>query len=351
MRPSASSLHRLVQCAASHVLVSADSSGSAAETGTLVHAYLDAVITAHRTNETAKFDAGSSEMAQKLQRLPVLEMVAGLDIIETEYAYVWDARDGSPRRLGRLEAARDYGKLGEWEIPCTIDVIGRSKATGRLVVKDWKTGKDLGDPAESWQLTLGALCVDDGGEGVEVQYHYVDLEQGTHRVESAIIQGPTLDERADALRRVMAGYLRAKGEYAEGAIPNVREGAWCAYCPAMHVCHAKTSMVRAFSGELATIETAIGAMEPEQAGATWTKVKEYGRLLERAEDALKLRAQVEPLPLPGGKVLRMIECDGREYMHKDSTLALLKELGATEEQIRCVTNRGRSYLKAQETKR
>lgn len=351
MRPSASSLHRLMRCAASHVLESADSSGSAAETGTLVHEYLDRVLVADRAGAQTTLAVPSDELAVKLQRLPVAEMVDGLVVLETEHAYVWDARDGTPRRLGRLAKARDYGALKDWEVPCTIDVIGRSKRGGHLVVKDWKSGKDLGDPRDSWQLTLGALCVDDGGEGVEVQYHYVDIEQGTHRMESAFLPGELLDERADDIRRAMGAFLKMRAAYADGVVPDVREGDWCAYCPAMHLCHAKTAMVRAFSEELGTIESAIGMMSIEKAGATWARVKEYEWLLERASNALKLRAQVEPLPLPSGKLLKMAERDGREYLHKDSTLALLRELGATEEQIKKVTNRGRSYLVATEAKR
>ena len=125
---------------------------------------------------------------------------------------------------------------------------------------------------------------------------------------------------------------RARLAFVETGRLTVTTGDWCTYCHSMAWCPEKTRLARAMVADLSDLEQRIAELPAELAGAAWRKADQAHGILKRIYAALEERAHLEWLPTEPGKVVRPIQYE-QESFSRDGALVLLRELGATDEQI------------------
>lgn len=341
MKPSASSLARAAACAASHALPQVRTTSQAAEDGKAIHAYL-AEVAVNPAGKSEALAQVPNRLRSRCERIDLACVLDGLSNIRSEVAYAYDCTRSTTRLVG-INIDREYGELDENEIACTLDVDAMRSATP--VALDWKTGLDVGEVKNNWQMRVQALALrgwhySQGHtvEAFETLIVYID-DAGATRIESHHFDDLDLDSHELELRTILSRVAQAKRVVALGRIPDVNVGDHCKYCPAMVHCQAHTALVRCLVPELASLESQLATLSDEAAGKAWQLAKQAGQLLTKIEHSLKLRAaQNGGLPLPNGKRLTIDE-RSREWLMTKPTLALLREHGASEAEIQAVTGR------------
>lgn len=351
--PSGSTADRGAACAASHAYPQApEPAGEPAEKGKAGHAFIYHVANSPATRSEA-LAAVPEQWRGLCANIDIARLFDGFENIRTEVAFGYRAQSGAVRLLG-INMGRPKGPRAEDEAVCVLDLVGKQRGTGRVMIQDHKFGKRVGDPEKAWQLRLGALCAarrDVEGtisEEVVVRFAYLDEEGRVDSIEEGCLTEMDLDMAADEWREILANIRRSAALIEAGKIPSVNPGDHCRYCAAVPYCHEKTALVRSMLPDMKDLAERVDALTLEQAGRAWTKAREVKALLERVESALKARASQEPLPLDNGKTLHMDERQGREYLDKEATLAVLRDLGADEGLIRSLVKKGKPYLFPQE---
>jgi len=171
-------------------------------------------------------------------------------------------------------------------------------------VKDWKSGRYVGAPAEAAQLLFFALCLMalHDLDSVEVAFVYL-RDDGTYYEDKAEVDQFDL---AGFVSKLIAlpGRIAHSRQQLERGQPDVSNGPWCRFCPAAPACPAKTSLARSFGGELVTIRDRVAALSPLEAGAVYARALEYKDIVEQVIAGLKDVARIQPLELPDGRVLQ-----------------------------------------------
>ena len=149
-----------------------------------------------------------------------------------EVPLVWDLKSNKVRPVAR-RSHRDYGALGPYEIPMTVDAIGEG---GRDVhVVDWKTGRQRAEAARTnMQLALN-------GAASALYYGKTSaIVQIVKASEDAVYEDEpeTLDALSfEATRDEVAGMVDAVAKSEPHA------GPWCEWCPARAVCPSTASQM------------------------------------------------------------------------------------------------------------
>lgn len=250
-------------------------------------------------------------------------------LLEDHRAY---ANGATWRRL------RDEALLGELAIPATLDLVCFEE--GEVLVYDWCWGRT----DKRYQLALGALALRD--------IHQVDTATGVALyVDGEGVREVTYRFAAEELD-ALAEELLALRKAAPTSSP--LPGTHCVhdYCPARTSCpvtQASAEMVVdpqapgelievPIGSELVPFERRLSTQITDRAFAEWV----YPRLLlmrdfgERGLKALHewIPKQAQPWLATGpGKALAEISVKGRESFNQKHAIALLKSLGATDEQL------------------
>lgn len=314
MNPTGSSIERGVMCAASFALNQARSTGEAAIKGTSNH---DAI----------EDDIVSGELSKHLVVQRALE---GATSVEVEVAYALDVEKETVRRIG-VRVGRNYGPLGPNEIALSTDALVRR---GEVWVWDWKSRKRVTPALRNLQLRAACVAVmkTEGLSRVHGGIGYLDNDDAdVHDFDVFDIPMFFSDMRA-----MLARIGQARGLVASGQVPEVHAGSWCDYCPAIAYCPAHTRLAMSMLGELDYVEKQVAFMTAEQAGRSWTLLKQIQSLADKVEASLKLRAKQDVVPLPNGKRLALIDCR-RSGFDATRAKARLTELGEDLEQFNKVT--------------
>lgn len=329
---SASALHRVLACPASELLPHIRSTGSRAARGTSIHSYIRRRIAGLPVNDALV----DKEHRYTCHGIDVDEIVAGLSSVACEVSYALNIYTGEVRRIG-VNLGREYPAeylTGEWVTG--TDDLEATMADGRAIVEDFKTGQDVPHPSVNPQILFLAVCVRavTGSDEVEGRVRYI-REDGSTYVESHVFDAFDLDAFTISLRHVAVSIDSAKRAGGDARhLPMVTipmaTGDHCKYCPAVTSCPAKVALARTMLPELQAID--FRAMSPEERGVAWVRAKEIESLLEMVLSGLRDCVFVEPTPLPDGKVLTVIE-SSRTSFHKETAIALLHELGASQEQV------------------
>ena len=109
-------------------------------------------------------------------------------------------------------------------------------------------------------------------------------------------------------------------------------GSHCKYCPAMVSCPAH----RATLAAMLDVGVAVEQMTPELVGEAWTKLKAIESMAERVDFAIRERARREPIPLPNGKHLRLVE-SSRTSQDAKAMAERLRALGEDPEKFKKTT--------------
>lgn len=304
MRFSASAVPRMLKCPASAVLDHHKYNTADAEAGVENHAEME--------------DAGD---AGEIHKFPA-EVQALIDpdaTLETETAFVYNIATGESRKLGKVD--RDYGQLGPFDIPGTLDLHVVSPR--RLVIVDWKRFEDV-EPAETnTQAATYALMAGRFYNRTDITIAISYLGAGKERTDIAEIGSLDLDAHAERLKRLHVDVARA----AQDPEPFLNPGPHCKYCEAFMSCPRQKDLgIQLGNGvALLQVEAQLPFHDDESAAEAYEFMERVKLFYTRLRAALYARAGEKPIPLRGGGVLGPVIKQGHEKLDGDIVYAVLKE--------------------------
>ncbi len=328
--PSASGAIRSYHCGAWSVLPGAVIEfGDYAETGNIVHDFMDICKTQSRSIALEKY--AKHEEYRTLRQIPVDDLLTGVTHIATEVAFAVNVYTGEVQFLGHhLNRKYNYFPEDSGWICGSEDVVGMRD--GNPIVADYKNGDDVGDISDNLQVGFHAIAVAEltGAETVEgcIVYTRPPVNESSYiftKFDRNII--------LDKLRVAYDNYRKSKEIVKSGQLPPVYPNDHCKYCPAMNACPKWSSLVRHFAPELEHINFNSGALTVEKLGELWPKFKQFKGYFEEAYDQVKGLVQKHgKVPLRNGKHLALVP-SSREYINGKKAVALLRLYGAPEEEI------------------
>jgi hypothetical protein len=256
--------------------------------------------------------------------------------IRSEVAYALNVAEWSARFIG-VNIGREYGPLGPYEIPGTLDIEGRSRVTHDEVVRDIKTGWQEVEPAaENPQgLFFGAVKLTMTNAS-ELEFAIAKVKpNGKVWLDTTRYTRWQVHGYLDRLAMALDAAAQAREVYVMGGTPDVTEGPHCEHCPAMDSCPAKTRLARAMLQGLEglDVEGAVNRLEPQAAGRVYEQAHDRCLpILERIIDATKLRARAEPVPLSGDMELRELAYEKASWNVPD-LIQLARAKGASDDEI------------------
>ena len=312
-------------------------SGKAADRGTAIHAYIEAVL-GGVTEEAALAVVALAKEPEWTETCRLLDWNAirrgFASGSRPEVTYAFSLRTWTARELGQ-RLGRDYSAQTEDEIVGTADIVGED-ADGVPVVADIKTGQRLGPVQGNAQIRFLALCLRSltGSAWVIGRLLYVaedgSVETDEHRFDALELDsfGDELEAMADAINveRRFRDELTEKSVY----VPTVTAGEHCAYCPAVHSC-PKNSLLAAAMLPMLRSHVGLVDLTPEQQGEAWVKLAEVEKLYFTIKDGLKAVARERPIPLPNGQVVRAVYSQRRSLV-ADRALKMLEAKGLSDEE-------------------
>jgi hypothetical protein len=339
--PSASNAEAFLECGVSHILPAHNTNNKYAAKGTENHDKLTAAINKRPFSGT--FHA--------VAKFPLAKITEGVGMLRAETAYAVNVKTLKSRFIG-LDIGRNYGPLEDYEIPVSLDIEGLKEGTPWI--RDWKFGRT----ASKVQAVVQAMAraFDPSLSGVmEVDAGFIFIDADTMGEvwypERHVFTLEDLDEWAD---RFVKAFDRV-GKLAEDiktGTARTNEGDWCTYCAALPLCPAKTALVRAMLPEINELGHDIEALTVDQCGQAWSKLQMIYKLAAKVENDLKGRLEAgDSFPLPNGKLLEWTKTSGYKYLDKEKGIALLRELGASEEQLAAVMKERKDSYGAKEKKR
>jgi hypothetical protein len=303
------------------------STSSAAERGTRFHKAISLYVI-YRERMAVEDDI-AAEYEQACRWIDALGISKESMLLLTEVAFAWDPATDAAENIGQ-ETDRDYSR-GKGRLCGTADLVLLVKMDGRIVgvmVWDFKTGDGSGAGPQLRTLGLMAARVW-GVESVTVAALEVRASGVTE----------VAREELDAFALAgIAGELAEQIAAIESAEP--QPGSHCGelYCPARLSCPlgtAATAEVAAIvpvesltkkyriTDPIKTADQAIWALDVLRLMGAW---------LDAKKDEIKALVPAEGWATEDGRVLKETRAT-IEAFDKHKAQALLKELGATDEQI------------------
>ena len=324
-RLTASGLRLAALCSAAYALPADDAESTDAQAaGTGRHAYLDALAVAYRGDAdaaratalaTVPDDASHRATCESIDVAELLALTgADVGTVETGVQLEWapatdeggERAHAGEHRAYRTDPSRIYG-TADWIV---------TSPDGSVVVIDFK-GSERNDPAaEHAQLAFYALAVARarGLDAVGVALVYVH-EDGHLYADRATLDAWDLAARAETLRTTWTRVTAARLELDFGRPVGTATGAHCARCPAMRVCPAQVTLVRALASEAAqTVEDIAGGLarlSDADAGRAWDRLQQAEAALKTIRASLTVRAGLRGLPLPDGSHLTPVDATRR----------------------------------------
>jgi len=297
IRPSFSSVERILACPGSAHLPQHDYRTDAATAGDERHG-----------------DAEAAAVLGAHEDLPwqVRKLLEPGDVLAAECAMAIDVSDDTARALGHI-AWRDYSGLRPFEIPGTIDLNVANER--RILVVDYKGFEPVTPAAVNPQLASGALAMARASGRDEVDVAIVYLGASWKPADVATLGALELDMHAARLREMMTSTDRT-----------LNVGPWCKYCHAFTSCPEQRQLAeQAGGGALAVRVEAMMPFQDDGEAAQvydlWQRVKV---LSKRMGDALHARAAERPIPLGNGKMFGRHQKLGNEKLDGDVVYATVK---------------------------
>jgi len=316
VNPSASSFERALQCPASFALPQVRETTEASEQGTKNH-----------DNVEEGLEKGGRELPQVAKNA-----VEDAESIQTEVSYAINVVTGGVRETGRHRA---YGDLTEEEVGVTTDLVVK-KRDGSIFVWDWKSRKRVTGIRENLQLRAQAYAVLKLS-GVDALGYGIGYLDNSH-ADVDVFDSFDAADLLQTLRRMMQGVAAAILDEREKLPPRVHAGSWCEYCPAMPYCPAYTRLAKSFLGEVTELSERLQLMTVSEVGVVHERLKPIKKILEALEKGVRLRAQAESVPLPGGKKRLVLIDSSRTSFDKEAALARLTENGISTEGLTKTTS-------------
>ena len=293
--PSGSRIPRAFACLASAVLPRLEISGEAAQAGTWKHAFFAGL----RKGLPAALELVPPEYREACEAIDVSSFAA-LEHFESEVALVYDVQRHVTRRLPAGLAHRDYGELGAFEIPMTLDVSGVGHA--EVMAADLKTGHGYVTPAHrNWQLAAGALALS-ALHGIDhARVAIIKAPEGLRASwDVAVIDGMgLLDARAELLR-LATRVIEARKKPAESA-PMVT-GEQCRHCPSRLYCPAHVGLIHQVAATPGEMVPPVTLLEPAAALRAYERMKVLRGVVNELEGSLSTYAKEHVIELGDGRI-------------------------------------------------
>lgn len=295
-------------------------SSEAAERGTRMHRAIAEYV---ETGEYAKVD---DDIADEYHHACDWVNEYGRDLLRAEVKYAWDPATDTAEELPRA-GERDYSKAAG-RLAGTADLVSVSKAMRVGYIGDWKSGDGSAAGPQLRALAV-MLARAEGLESVTVEA----LEVRSSGVTSVCRE--TLD--AFELASV-AGELAEQIAAVEAAEP--QPGSHCGelYCPARLSCPVGTAATAEVAAivPVESLAKKYRVTDPIKSAdqAIWTLdvLRLMGAWIDAKKDEIKSLVPADGWATEDGRVLRETRST-IEVFDKNKAQALLKELGATDEQI------------------
>ena len=330
--PWASGLDPTLKCPASAVLPKVrEPSGPEAERGVVIHKFLENVIALGRDKALELVPA---DYRVECAMVDVDALLAGLSNIRCEETWVVDV-------LANTARLDDGAEPTDAEFRGRFDLIA-TNTEGVPVGADYKTGRDLGDIMQLYQLRLLGLALHlaTGQPWVEIRAKYIEPD-GAVRIKSELLGPSDHDETLKTLRGLRAKILKAAEQYAQHGAAGVAvsTGDHCRFCKCIHQCPSKMQFIARTLPDLEFVSDSIDILDPAAIGIAWTKLREVKDLLARVEPVInEMTKRVAPVPLPNGKVLKFVDKTTKALNHS-RLIQLAKNKGAADDEIaKCYTS-------------
>ena len=323
MKTSASALERVINCPGSESLPHAKSTSVYAQSGTVIHKYVEECATLGPEKALANVP---QKYLERCRDIDIASLPIDPDRFQAEVAFAVDCSDGSARVLGR-GIGRDYGDLRPFEIPGTTDICG--VLDDAVYVADIKTGfEDVTPPASNPQLLhLGYAAAKVHGKDKAILDIIYVRESGI-RYERGIVEGFGIDAFGLRLRETFIQVGAAQAAVARGDDPQLSEGGWCKYCPAFVHCPQKARLAVALgTGELIKVNAELTRGSAVRA---YHKLLAAKAMLRKIENTIYVLAEQEPLDLGDGTLLGMVEKRGNEKLNGDTVWPVMADLHGRE---------------------
>ena len=299
---SSSKLELVASCEGSITLPWRDSPNEHSEAGTERH-----------EEDENRINAGDVP-AEYTERWPGLTWRA-------EVAYVYDISTDTSRYVG-CGIGREYGTLGPFEVPGTIDAEGRGP--GVLVVADKKGYERQAPAAVHRQVRFLALAA---ARHRPAEHITVAIRPELGPMDVAEVD-PVFDLRqvARQVRQLVLDSARLRGEAQQGIRePTVTVGRHCRWCPAFDAC-PKQKELRALvvrDEDSLALETFVDDASAADVLQLWKRI---GILHKRIGEQLYRHAAVRPIPAGPGKVWGRQPTEGNEKLNGDRVYEVVREL-------------------------
>lgn len=328
---SASSMERAVACPASVALPATYVLNEHAARGTAIHRFIARVLRGMPIVESlAIVPREWRDTCKGIRIQKELDSISIRDI-RVEEAYAVDAETGAVRPLGSGIERKYVVQPGE--IPGSLDIEGTG-FLGHPIIVDWKAGyQEVTEVASNLQLLFYAYCVarTRGADRVDVYIAHI-RNSGFIRWSNHTFTTFDFDAFEELLQKTYRRAQRAIADVDAVRKLKVVRGDHCQFCPAMSACPAYTSLVRAMLSDIESMASKIEVMTPEEKGEAFDKLAAIKRLVKYTDEVLKDFARQHPYPLPDGRWVREVP-HARSSFSEEKAVDLLRELGATEEQI------------------
>lgn len=319
MKITGSRLPLASRCIGAVVLPVVHTTSDAAESGTGRHTYLRRVAAVGRDAALAEIPEGA-DWRETCEAIDVDAIPSG----QWETSFAYHPETDTARVLG---TDRDYSYANTDEITGTADLIARTDdGAARPWLIDFKGSEAVDAPAENLQLSFYALCHARvmGYDDIKVSICNIHND-GRLEWSHARFDGWDLETIASKVRMLWTRAQAARETYVTGGLtPDLAAGMHCRYCPAMPMCPAQVTLAYELvtARDEMTAETIL-ALSDEKAGEAWVKVAQYQQVLARIEAALRERALIKGLPLPGGAQL-VVQESTRRVLDVEKTLPVLR---------------------------
>lgn len=285
-----------------------------ARAGHIKHGFVRSACVRGRSAALAEVEAVDSDLAEWCSRVELGELARLGTIDDAEVAYAYDVETGEARIVGR-NLGRAYGPLGPNEIPTTTDleIIGHD---GVRTLWDIKTGW-MDVPPDTPQIRFHSL-VSMAARGEDTNRAGILRITDEGKLEP---RRPLILDRLDAgamahdLREACARVLAARALVASGGTPSVNPGDWCHFCESAGACPAQVGLARAVLGLDADVASRFATLTSEELGELWVKAEAASKFLKAIDEGLKTCARQEPLVLPDGSTVQMVEITKRCVNH------------------------------------
>lgn len=331
--PTASRLDDAVSCPASCVLPHEKTeSGEAAIRGNVAHKFLED-IGAGKSHYGTMADV-PQEYRDWIMGIDTNALFDGLSDIQVEIPYAVDVTTETVRRLDG--GHRSYAGRKNTEFVGTVDVV--ATRNGRPVVRDYKTGSNLGDPYHKMQLKFAALAVhlETGLEDVDAEFVYIH-EDSTFTVQSTTFGLIDHTETMMTLGMLRESIVSAFSAVSEGRLPTVNSGSHCRFCPAYMSCPAKFGMLKQAIG--------LEDLQMHEVSQVWRAYEAAKIAVDRLKPILNEHIERYGIELDDRTVIKMFT-SSKKAMGVGRLTTLARKLGATPNDIkRCWTTTTFSYPK------